>query len=276
MYAKIVTLSENTCSMIPGLLAEHGQSILLVAGGTRLLFDTGQSITAAHNAGILNIDLKGVSIALSHGHFDHAGGLEHILKLTGPTEIFCHPDAFAPKYAEKQGRQLYIGMRKGREEYEQMGALFQVSREPRKLAEGIWLTGEVPRITDFEKPEEDLLVMDPERRIDPLWDDQALVLETGVGLVIILGCAHSGMINTIEYARKITGQDRIFGIVGGTHLGFGGIRREKLAMTINALKGYDLKLLSVSHCTGLLAACELAREFEDRFLFNNAGTIIEL
>ncbi len=276
MYAKIVTLSENTAAMIPGLLAEHGQSILLEAGGTRLLFDTGQSITAAHNAGILNIDLKGVPIALSHGHFDHSGGLEHILKLTGPTEIFCHPDSFAPKYAERQGRQLYIGMVKSRKEYEQMGALFQVSGEPQKLAEGIWLTGEVPRITDFEGPEDDMLVMDPARRTDPLQDDQALVLETGVGLVIILGCAHSGMINTIEYARKITGQDRIFGVVGGTHLGFGGLKREKLAKTINALKGYDLKLLAVSHCTGLLAACELAREFEDRFLFNNAGTIIEL
>ncbi len=276
MRTRIVTLSENTCGMIPGLLAEHGQSILLEARGTRLLFDTGQSTTAAHNAEILNIDLKGVPIALSHGHFDHTGGLEHVLKLTGPTQVFCHPDAFAPKYAERQGRQLYIGMRKGREEYEQMGARFQVSREPRKLAEGIWLTGEVPRITDFEGPEEDLIVLDPEKRVDPLQDDQALVLETNEGLLVILGCAHSGMINTIEHALKITGESRVLGVVGGTHLGFGGVRRERLARTIEALKDYDLKLLAVSHCTGLLAACELAEEFKDRFIFNNAGTVIEI
>ncbi len=96
------------------------------------------------------------------------------------------------------------------------------------------------------------------------------------GLLIILGCAHSGMINTIEYATKVTGDDHIFGVVGGTHLGFGGVRRERLARTIEALKGYDLKLLAVSHCTGLLAACELAEEFKDRFLFNNAGTVIEI
>ncbi len=74
MRARIVTLSENTCSMVSGLLAEHGLSVYLEACGTRLLFDTGQSITAAHNAGILNIDLKGVPIELSHGHFDHTGG----------------------------------------------------------------------------------------------------------------------------------------------------------------------------------------------------------
>ncbi|MDM7912642.1 MAG: MBL fold metallo-hydrolase [Methanotrichaceae archaeon] len=135
MCARIITLSENTSGMVPGILAEHGLSVYLEAGGTRLLFDTGQSITAAHNAGILNIDLKGIPIVLSHGHFDHTGGLEHTLKLTGPTQVFCHPDAFAPKYAERQGRQRYIGMRRSREEYEQMGAMFQVSREPRKLAE---------------------------------------------------------------------------------------------------------------------------------------------
>jgi 7,8-dihydropterin-6-yl-methyl-4-(beta-D-ribofuranosyl)aminobenzene 5'-phosphate synthase len=276
MRARIVTLSENTCSMVPGLLAEHGLSVYLEADGVRLLFDTGQSITAAHNAGILNINLKGTPIALSHGHSDHTGGLEHILKLTGPTEVFCHPDVFAPKYAERQGKQRYIGMRKSREEYEQMGVRFQVSREHRKLAEGIWLTGEVTRITDFEEPEGDMIVLDPEKRVDPLQDDQALVLEMDEGLLIILGCAHNGMINTIECARKITGQDRVFGVVGGTHLGFGGIRTERLARTIEALKGYDLKLLAVSHCTGLLAACELAEEFKDRFIFNNAGTVIEL
>lgn len=281
MRARIVTLSENTCSMIPGLLAEHGQSILLEAGGTRLLFDTGQSITAAHNAGILNINLKGVPIALSHGHFDHSGGLEHVLKMAGPTPVFCHPDAFAQKYLQREGNLRYIGMPRSREECERMGAVFQVSREPRQIADGVWLTGEIPRIVGFEVPEENLLVMDPQsmdpqRKVDPLLDDQALILEMDEGLLVILGCAHSGMINTIEYAMKITGENRIFGIVGGTHLGFGGVHREKLVKTIEALKRYNLKLLAASHCTGQQAACELAREFEDRFLFNNAGTIIEL
>jgi 7,8-dihydropterin-6-yl-methyl-4-(beta-D-ribofuranosyl)aminobenzene 5'-phosphate synthase len=276
MCTRIVTLSENTCGMAPGLLAEHGLSVYIEFGKTRLLFDTGQSISAAHNAVVLGIDLTDVPIALSHGHYDHSGGLEHVLRLTGPTEVFCHPDTFAPKYAERQGIQRYIGMRKGQEEYEQMGARFQISGEPRELADGVWLTGEILRITDFEKHEEDLIVLDPEKMADPLQDDQALVLKTAEGLLIVLGCAHSGMINTIEHAKKITGESRVLGVVGGTHLGFGSVRRERLARTIDALKGYDIKLLAVSHCTGLPAACKLAGEFKDRFISNNAGTIIEL
>ncbi len=276
MHVRIVTLSENTAAMRPGLLAELGFSVYLETEKNHILFDTGLSISAAHNADLLDIDLKGVPIALSHGHFDHTGGLAGILKKTGPTTIFCHPDVFARKYGEIHGKFKYIGIPYSREKLETMGAFFDISRDARQIADGIWLTGEIPRITDFEKSENYLFVMDPTKRVDPFLDDQAIVLETEKGLIIVLGCAHSGMINTIEHARKITGKDRIFGVVGGTHLGFGGVRRERLARTIEALKGYNLKLLAVSHCTGLLAACELAGKFKDRFLFNNAGTIIEL
>ena len=228
----------------------------------------------------MGFDLQGLPIALSHGHFDHTGGLESVLKLTGPSKVYCHPDAFAPKYAKLQGKLLYIGMRKSREEYESLGAVFCVSREPRLLAEGIWLTGEIPRVTDFEILEENLLVMDPEKRIDPLLDDQALVLETKKGLLIILGCAHSGMINTIEHAQKITGIEEIAGIIGGTHLGFGegdtAARKVKLSKTVQALLRYDIGLLGVSHCTGLKASAQLYAAFGDRFIFNNAGTVINL
>lgn len=280
MPIKITTLSDNTAAMRRGLLAEHGFSLYLEAGDTRLLFDTGQSVSAAHNAKLLGIDLAAVPVALSHGHFDHTGGLAGILEKTGPRTVFCHPDVFAPKYGKMYGMERFIGIPESRADLERLGAEFNISKQARQIGECIWLTGEIPRITDYEKPENYLLVMDPIKRVDPLRDDQALVLETKKGLLIILGCAHAGLINTIEHARKITGKEEIAGIVGGTHLGFpegdksaGKIR---LTKTIRALKGYDIRLLAVSHCTGLEAAAAFFMEFGESFVFNNAGTVLEL
>jgi len=280
MRIKIVTLSDNTASMRPGILAEHGFSAYLEAEGKRLIFDTGLSISAVHNADLLDINLTSVPIALSHGHYDHTGGLANILTTAGPRRVFCHPDVFAPKYGDIHGMFRFIGISQSKADLECMGASFDISRDARQIIDGIWLTGEIPRITEFEKPEDYLLVMDPERRVDPLLDDQALVLDIKKGLLIILGCAHSGMINTIEHARNITGIDKIAGIIGGTHLGFPGgdktAGKTRIDKTIQALKSYDLGLLAVSHCTGQEAAAQLYAEFGDRFVFNNAGTVIEL
>jgi 7,8-dihydropterin-6-yl-methyl-4-(beta-D-ribofuranosyl)aminobenzene 5'-phosphate synthase len=280
MLIKITTLSDNTAAMRRGLLAEHGFSVYLESKDTRLLFDTGQSISAAHNAKLLGIDLAAVPVALSHGHYDHAGGLAGILEKTGPRKVFCHPDVFSAKYAEMNGMIRPIGIPESREDLERLGADFDISKQARQIRKGIWLTGEIPRITDYEMPENYLLVMDPIKRVDPLQDDQALVLETKKGLLIILGCAHAGLINTIEHAKKITGKEEIAGIVGGTHLGFPGGDKSagniRLNKTIQALKGYDIRLLAVSHCTGQEAAATFFKEFGDRFVFNNAGTVMDL
>ena len=279
MRIKIVTLSDNTASMRPGILAEHGFSVYIEAEGKRLIFDTGPSISAVHNADLLDVDLKRVPIALIHGHYDHTGGLADSWT-AGPRRVFCHPDVFAPKYGEIHGKFRFIGIPQSRVDLENLGASFDISMDACQIIDGIWLTGEIPRITEFEKPEEYLLVMDPKRRIDPLVDDQALVLDTGKGLLLILGCAHSGMINTIEHAKNIMGVEKVAGIIGGTHLGFPGgdktAGKARIDMTIQALKHYDFSFLAVSHCTGQEAAARLYAEFGERFVFNNAGTVIEL
>jgi 7,8-dihydropterin-6-yl-methyl-4-(beta-D-ribofuranosyl)aminobenzene 5'-phosphate synthase len=280
MSIKVVTLSDNTAAMRFGILAEHGFSVYLEAEGTRLLFDTGQSISAAHNAKLLGIDLACVPVALSHGHYDHTGGLAGVLKTAGPRTVFCHPDVFSARYAVLQGVIRPLGIPESREDLELLGAKFNISKQARQIGDGIWLTGEIPRINDYELPENYLLVMDPTKRVDPLLDDQALVLETKLGLLIILGCAHAGLINTIEHAKKITGKEEIAGIVGGTHLGFPGGDKStgkiRLAKTIQALKRYEIRLLAVSHCTGLEAAAMFSKEFGESFVFNNAGTVIDI
>ncbi|NYT01180.1 MAG: MBL fold metallo-hydrolase [Methanosarcinales archaeon] len=275
---QIVTLADNSTCLGPRLLGEHGFSACVVASGQRLLFDAGQTGVAAHNARVLGLDLRGVPVVLSHGHYDHVDGLPALLEMTGPVPVFCHPQAFSPRYALQEGRpQRPIGPSWRREEMEARGVRFELSREARRLGPGIWLTGEIPRLADFETPEKKLVCDQGGQgqglAVDLVPDDQALVLETDRGLVILLGCAHSGVVNTIRHARQITGTWEVRAIVGGTHLG--GADEARIKETVRCLKECNLKILAPCHCTGR-AAFVLAREFQDQFIFNCAGNKIVL
>ncbi len=280
MPIKITTLSDNAAAMAPGLLAEHDFSVYLETEDTRLLFDTGQSISVANNAKLLGIDPAAAPIALGHGHCDHTGGLECILEKTGPRTVLCHPDVFSTKYVEMHGMIRPIGIPESRKNLECLGADFNISKQARQIGERTWLTGEISRITDYEKLENYLLIMDPIKGSIRSRDEQALVLETKKGLPIILECAHAGLINTIEHAENITGKKEIAGIVGETHLGFPrgdkSAGKVRLTKTIRALKEYDIRLLAVSHCTGQEAAAMFFRKYGDNFGFNNTGTVLEL
>lgn len=273
---RITTLSENTAGKRPkGLLAEYGLSILVETDELKILFDTGQRISAAHNAALLGVDLSDLDvIVLSHGHYDHTGGLRSVLEVTGEIEVIAHPDIFQKKYAKHGKSTAYIGVPYIKEELDDAGATFRFSEEPTNIGD-ITITGKVERKTDFEKIDRDLYVEEgDELKEDELLDDQALVLQTDRGLFVILGCAHRGIINTIEYAKKILGEDRIYGVIGGTDL----VAADKLQMveTFKALKAYQIQGIGVSHCTGPEASARLADEFGDRFFYNNAGSVIDL
>jgi len=273
---RVVTLCENSAGLRREVLAEHGFSAYVEFGDYRMIFDAGQTTTAVHNASVLGIDLGGVPIALSHGHYDHTGGLVSLLEKTGPVTVYAHPDVFASRYSQRGGALRQIGIPFKKEDLEKMGAEFEFSRKAREIHPGLWLTGEVPRLAEFETASENLVVLsdDGEITIDPILDDQALVLVLERGLFVLLGCAHSGMINTLEHAKRVTGVDTILGVAGGTHLGFGG--EEKLPKTIEALRSLDLEILAPSHCTGFFAASVLAATYPDRFVNNCVGTEIVL
>jgi len=273
---RVVTLCENSAGLRREVLAEHGFSAYVEFGDYRMIFDAGQTTTAVHNASVLGIDLGGVPIALSHGHYDHTGGLVSLLEKTGPVTVYAHPDVFASRYSQRGGALRQIGIPFRKEDLEKMGAEFEFSRKAREIHPGLWLTGEVPRLAEFETASENLVVLsdDGEITIDPILDDQALVLVLERGLFVLLGCAHSGMINTLEHAKRVTGVDTILGVAGGTHLGFGG--EEKLPKTIEALRSLDLEILAPSHCTGFFAASVLAATYPDRFVNNCVGTEIVL
>ena len=277
MKINFTTLSENTAAGV-GLMGEWGLSILVEAGGLNILLDTGPGVSATHNADRLGVDLAKVDkIVLSHGHFDHTGGLKEVLLRTKNMEIIAHPDIWAAKYAVAPGQPpRKIGVPFALETLEGLGASFTLTREPVWLTDRIVTTGEIPMATEFETIDSNLYAeTDGQMLPDELLDDRGLVLKTDSGLVVFSGCAHRGIVNMLRHALEITGEDRIYAVIGGTHL----IRSSdaRIALTIAELRAMGAQKIGVSHCTGQWPSSILAAEFgPDIFFFNNAGARMEL
>jgi 7,8-dihydropterin-6-yl-methyl-4-(beta-D-ribofuranosyl)aminobenzene 5'-phosphate synthase len=277
MPIRITTLSENTAGK-GNLLAEWGLSILVETEKASVLFDTGNSISAAHNADVLGVDLGKIDkIVLSHGHYDHTGGLRQVLrKMRREVEIIAHPDIWQAKYARRKDEpDKYIGIPFQRNELESLGATFNLTAENVKIDDYIMTTGEIPMETSFEQVDADLFVRsDSGWQPDKIMDDQALIVNTESGLVVILGCAHRGIINTLYHAQQLTGKEMIYAVVGGSHLI--NTSEERLWQTIAALRELNVRRLGLCHCTDLPASSVLAQELSESFFFNKAGTVITI
>jgi 7,8-dihydropterin-6-yl-methyl-4-(beta-D-ribofuranosyl)aminobenzene 5'-phosphate synthase len=277
MGLRITTLSENTAA-IGDFMAEWGLSVLIETGETNVLLDTGKGYSSVYNADTLGVDLRTIhKIVLSHGHFDHTGGLRDILRRIGKSvEVIAHPDVWQPKYSSRGSeRTRYIGIPFQQSELESLGAVFVLENKPVKITDSIMTTGEVPMVTSFEEIDSLLFVKDDSAlKPDKVMDDQALIIKAEAGLVIVLGCAHRGMINTLYHARQLTGEEKIYAVMGGSHLI--DASEERLWQTITALRELGVKKLGLCHCTDLKAISLLAQEFGDAVFFNKAGTVVEI
>jgi 7,8-dihydropterin-6-yl-methyl-4-(beta-D-ribofuranosyl)aminobenzene 5'-phosphate synthase len=273
MKLKITTLSENTAGH--GCTAEWGLSIFIQTDDMNLMLDTGAGFATLRNADTKEISLKTVDkIVLSHAHADHSGGLRGVLQKTDQPEVIAHPAVWVPKYkkAENDDSAVFNGIPFAKEELEKY-ARFNLSKDPVRISENIYTTGEVQRQTDFEtiepyfyKKEQDTLVP------DDFPDDRSLVFKTAKGLVIVSGCSHRGIINMILHAREITGEKKVHAVIGGTHLY--PKKSAQIEQTIRVLNELDVERIGVSHCTGFKAAMALSQAFGDRFFLNNAGSEI--
>ena len=275
MSTTVTIITENTVQgKGDALCAEHGFSLFLERPDFQLLFDTGPAgFATLHNAPRLGIDLRAAdAIALSHGHGDHTGGLVGALRMMAKSvPVFAHPGIFGDRYSKRaDGRVSYAGMPYKRDALDGFGAAFDLTTDFRAIADGVYLTGEIPRRCAFETGDADLYVRrNGELVRDPLWDDQSLVVETGEGVLLILGCCHAGLVNTLDRVQERLPDRPIQRVVGGTHLGFA--PREQLEQTAAILKQRSIRRIGLSHCTGLSAGAYLARELDDRVEFCNVG-----
>lgn len=279
MDIRITILCENLVGHLVGS-GEHGFSALIETDQGNYLFDTGGGRSIVANSLALNKDLRTVhKIFLSHGHHDHTEGLPEVLKIKGKVDVHAHPHVFLDKIKvvkenDKETKE-FIGIPYKKSYLESLGANFIFNNDFVEVEKGIFLTGEVPRKTPFEKPDPRLFTeIDGKTMPDILPDDQSLIIESKKGLILILGCAHSGMINIINHVIHKTGKEKFYAILGGTHLDF--LTPEQLEASIKSLKKMEVEKIGVSHCTGMRAAFRFHQAFGDRFFYGCVGKVLEV
>jgi len=264
------------------LLAEHGLSCLLkVYAGTEehlVLFDAAVSPTCFfHNADLLQVDLSKVeSVALSHGHFDHFGALvEFLNRATKGIPFVLHPDAFLQRRINIPGIARVADFPTLDEiALKKTGTALHKVKEASTLASDLILVlGEVERVTAFEKgfPWVEAKI-DDKWVVDPFRDDQGVAVKVkDKGLVVIGGCSHAGIINTVKHAQKVAQADKVHAVLGGFHL-TGPIFEPIIGATIEEMKKIGPDFVAPMHCTGWKAITQFAEEMPEQFLLNTVGT----
>ncbi len=246
-------------------------------GGRRVLFDTGQGMVLAHNAAGLGIDLSTADdVGLSHGHYDHTGGLLAALLQFSRATVHAHLTAFRDRFVEDApnvGRSVRSPIESFDWLKSRVGKMVPTGSQPVEMGEGVWLTGQIPRRNDFEDTGGAFYLDEACTQPDAIVDDQAVYMKTSKGLVVLLGCAHAGVVNTLDHVLAVTGEPHVHAVLGGMHLLNAGERR--LEQTVRRLRELDVERIGLAHCTGFAAMARLHHELPNRCFHCTVGTRIE-
>lgn len=261
-YPSLKIIVDNHSAL--GLVAEHGLSIWVEADGSRILFDTGQGRALRPNTERTRNDpAKADFLVLSHGHYDHTGAVDYVLQQSPEIQVFAHPAILRRRYS------IYPGKKpKDISMLPEQRLLIKNLRDshlswinsPLQIAPGVYLTGPIPRIHPLEDTGGPFFLDPAGEQPDIIPDDLAMWIETPKGLLVVCGCCHSGLINTIDYIRQTSGESRIFGIVGGLHLK--NSSAERLASTTEALREWNPEIIVPCHCTGDVALDYLKQKLD--------------
>lgn len=267
---KVTVLIDNMVNS-RGLMAEHGLSFYIQKDSKKFIFDTGQGLGLTHNCRQLGVDLdKVTSVVLSHGHYDHTGGIEALLQMNPELTFRGHPDVLKRKYKEQNEEFIEIGMPE-----EVKGKLSEniiFNHHIEEIEEDIFLTGELPPSQPGDRPGS-FKVWDNGYTQDTFRDEQALYIKTPRGLVVFSGCSHNGIMETLHHIKKISGE-KIYTVMGGFHLEKLG--KQEITKIAGEMQQMKIDFLGLCHCTGINAFCYFKQKFKEQVFYCPTGAQIYL